>query len=219
MARLSEKELEKLRALRESMISDGMVFDEEREEEKPKKENPFANIVLTEEEEKEIANTMRIWDATREQAIMIYRTAGSLKGLRYTNQIKERVEKNSISLEKLEDQLNADRAFISSIESMEEKYYDNYTRILSNEEPVAELYVLRKTNEQFEKLLAQRRPELEKRISRYYAIGTVVYYSRMIERIVRDKYVVTQTPKQLEQSRLLPGLRNTIRQRAEAERA
>lgn len=219
MARLSEKELEKLKALRESMIADGMIFDEESEEVKSKKENPFANIVLTEEEQKEIANTMRIWDASREQAIMIYRTAGSLRGLRYTNQIKERVERDNISFERLEDQLNTDRAFISSVESMEEKFYDNYTRILSNEEPAAELYILRKTNEQFEKLLAQRRPELEKRISRYYAMGTVLYYSRMIEKIVKEKYVVTQTPKQLEQSRLLPGLRDAIRQRAELERA
>ncbi|MBR3281518.1 MAG: hypothetical protein IKI57_06790 [Clostridia bacterium] len=200
MANLSNENIEKLRMLREKLISEGSIIDYTEEETK--------QVVLSKEEEVTIEKTMNVWGINKEQAIMIYKTSGSLKALEYVNKIREWQQENKITYAKMSAQMKDDKTFIENVEELESRYYKNYEDILSNELTVAEIYILRNTNKNFEKLLAERRPQLDQRINRYHALGTVVYYGQIVDQLKIKEHKVTMNEKEYENSKLLPSIRN-----------
>ena len=199
MANLSNTNIEKLRMLREELISEGSIIDYTEEETK--------KVILSEKEEAAINDTMKVWGITKEQAVMIYKSSGSLKALEYVNKIRVWQRENKVTYAKMSAQMKDDKSFIENVEELEHIYYKNYEDILSNELTVAEIFLLRNANKNFEKLLAERRPQLEQRVNRYHALGTVVYYGQMVDQLKEREHLVTMNEKEYEENKLLPGYR------------
>ena len=199
MAKMSKENIEKLEMLREQLINEGSIIEVER--------NEKVERVFNEKEEAELKNTMEVWGITKEQAIMIYDSCGSITALNYTNRIRTWQNEKEVSYDRMLTQMKDDKSFIDNVEQLEEKYYKNYEDILSNELTVAEIFLLRNTNRMYEQLLEQRRPQLEQRINRYRALGVTVYYGQIVDHMKEEAPLIRKSEKELEESKLLPNLR------------
>ena len=206
MGNISKENLDKLAKLKEDLLKEGYKITNDKAAKEASQYN--------EDEESVLNETCQIWNISREQAIVILNTIGSFKGLRYANKVRIMQSERGISYKALMEQLKKDSAFIQSVGSLEKKYYKNYERILSYEEKQAELYVARKSNEQIEKLLAERRPLLSKTQTRYDAIGAVIYYGMMVDlEQFNDKLkenditIKRESDKDLQEQKLLPSMR------------
>ena len=198
MGNLSKENLEKLARVKEELYKQGYVVEtEEKKDER----------TYTEEEEKALNETMRVWGISREQAIMIYSTVKTIPMLRYTNELRRIQLEKKIGYDKLQDMLEASGAFIKSVESTEEKYYGNQIALLSGELTPAEEIVLRKRNEVLEGILEERRPRVQKETARYYALGAVIYYGEMVDYEHSGVRVVKKPQKEIEQGKLMPSYR------------
>ncbi len=209
------KKLEELRAqLVELGFNDEPVVKEQKavsvENEEEKKQDERIMRGLSDIEKEILIETKRIWNVSTSQALMIYRSIGTVKGLNFANNLRTKVKSKELTYEQIEDRLRHNDSLVTGYESMTEKHSRNMEAILSGEITPAEEIVLRKTNEQFEKLLSERAEQVQRANIERSSLCATIYFGKMIDQLEieekRRKAFVTY-----ENSRLLPGFKQPER--------